>query len=98
MANRYRDMRAHLIHDDDRLQDLDRARKLNAEWSFPSHAAKRSRTWAQRRLAANNDKFRVRSPDGLDKRHPRGPSWHRSMLGGPEWNGINLVRDCADRG
>lgn len=65
-TERYRDMRVHLIHADEELQDLDSSSKLNAEWAFLSHLHKRGRAWAHRWLEANYDGLGVRSTFDLD--------------------------------
>ena len=65
-TERYRDMRIHLIHADEELQDLDSSSKLNAEWEFLSHLYERGRAWADHWLEANFDGLGVRSTFDLD--------------------------------
>lgn len=65
-TERYRDMRVHLIHADEELQDLDSSSKLNAEWNFLTRLHERGRAWAQRWLEANYDALGVRSTFDLD--------------------------------
>ncbi len=65
-TQRYRDMRVHLIHADEELQDLDASSKLNAEWTFLSHLKQRGRAWAHQWLEANYDGIGVRSTFDLD--------------------------------
>jgi NTE family protein len=65
-AERYRDMRIHLIHADEELQDLDASSKLNTEWKFISHLHQRGRAWAHQWLEANYDGLGVRSTFDLD--------------------------------
>lgn len=65
-TERYRDMRVHLIHADEELQELDSSSKLNAEWEFISHLHLRGRAWADRWLEANYDGLGVRSTFDLD--------------------------------
>lgn len=65
-TERYRDMRVHLIHADEELQDLDSSSKLNAEWEFLSHLHKHGRAWAHRWLEANYEGIGVRSTFDLD--------------------------------
>jgi NTE family protein len=65
-TERYRDMRVHLIHTDEELQDLDASSKLNAEWTFLSHLQQRGRTWAHQWLEANYDRIGARSTFDLD--------------------------------
>ncbi len=65
-TERYRDMRVHLIHADEELQDLDSSSKLNAEWTFLTSLHERGRAWAQRWLEANYDGLGVRSTFDLD--------------------------------
>jgi NTE family protein len=50
---RYRDMRIHLIHTDEELQDLEASSKLNAEWSYLTYLHERGRAWASAWLDAN---------------------------------------------
>lgn len=65
-TERYRDMRVHLIHADEELQDLDASSKLNAEWTFLSHLQQRGRGWAHHWLEANFGDLGVRSTFDLD--------------------------------
>ncbi len=65
-TEKYRDMRVHLIHADEELQELDASSKLNAEWEFLSHLHERGRAWADRWLEANFDGIGVRSTFDLD--------------------------------
>jgi NTE family protein len=65
-TERYRDMRIHLIHADEELQDLDSSSKLNAEWKFLTHLHERGRAWAERWLEANYDGLGVRSTFDID--------------------------------
>jgi NTE family protein len=65
-TERYRDMRIHLIHADEELQDLDSSSKLNAEWKFLTHLHERGRAWAERWLEANYDGLGARSTFDLD--------------------------------
>lgn len=65
-TERYRDMRVHLIHADEELQDLASSSKLNAEWTFLSHLQQRGRAWAHQWLEANYDGIGVRSTFDLD--------------------------------
>ena len=65
-TERYRDMRVHLIHADEELQDLDSSSKLNAEWTFLTRLHERGRAWAQGWLEANYDALGVRSTFDLD--------------------------------
>lgn len=65
-TERYRDMRVHLIHAAEELQDLDSSSKLNAEWTFLTHLHERGRAWAHQWLKANYDGIGVRSTFDLD--------------------------------
>jgi NTE family protein len=65
-TERYRDMRVHLIHADEELQELDASSKLNAEWGFLTHLRDRGRDWARRWLEANYSALGVRSTFDLD--------------------------------
>jgi NTE family protein len=65
-TERYRDMRIHLIHADEELQDLDSSSKLNTEWAFLSHLHQRGRAWANQWLEAHYDSLGVRSTFDLD--------------------------------
>jgi NTE family protein len=65
-TERYRDMRVHMIHADEELQELDSSSKLNAEWTFLTRLHERGRAWAQRWLEANHDGIGVRSTFDLD--------------------------------
>lgn len=65
-TERYRDMRVHLIHAAEELQDLDSSSKLNAEWTFLTHLHERGRAWAHQWLEANYDGIGVRSTFDLD--------------------------------
>jgi NTE family protein len=65
-TERYRDMRVHLIHADEELQDLDSSSKVNTEWEFLGHLHERGRAWAHRWLEENYDGLGVRSTFDLD--------------------------------
>jgi NTE family protein len=52
---RYRDMRIHLIHTDEEVQDLEASSKLNAEWDYLIHLRDRGREWASRWIGQNFD-------------------------------------------
>ncbi len=67
-TERYRDMRIHLIHADEELENLDSSSKLNAEWKFLSHLYERGRAWADRWLDVNYDDLGVRSTFDVDER------------------------------
>jgi NTE family protein len=56
-AERYRDMRVHLIHADEELQAYGASSKLNAEWSYLSLLFDRGRHWASTWLDQNFDRI-----------------------------------------
>lgn len=49
-VERYRDMRVHLIHTDEEIQDLHASSKLNAEWKYLTYLHERGRDWADKWL------------------------------------------------
>lgn len=66
-AERYRDMRIHLIHADEGLQDLDSSSKLNADWTFLRHLYQSGTAWARNWLEANYDEIGARSTLDLNE-------------------------------
>ena len=45
-TERYRDVRVHIIHTADEVQNLEASSKLNAEWEYLTHLFERGRAWA----------------------------------------------------
>jgi NTE family protein len=45
-TERYRDVRVHIIHTADEVQDLEASSKLNAEWEYLTYLFERGRAWA----------------------------------------------------
>lgn len=64
---RYRDMRLHLIHADEEVQDLKASSKLNADWRYLTHLRDRGRAWATGWLEAHYDAVGERSTLDLDE-------------------------------
>jgi NTE family protein len=60
-AERYRDMRLHLIHVHEELKHLDASSKLNAEWEFLLHLREIGRRWADGWLREHFDDLGQRS-------------------------------------
>ena len=60
-VERYRDMRVHLIHTDEEVEELQASSKLNAEWGYLSLLRERGRAWAERWLEAHFDDLGERS-------------------------------------
>ena len=63
---RYRDMRIHLIHAHEEVEQFPASSKLNAEWSYLTHLRDRGREWADGWLARHFDDLGRRSTFDLD--------------------------------
>lgn len=65
-AQRYRDVKLHIIHAAEALKGLDASSKLNAEWAFLQHLFEQGRSWASDWLEVHFEDLGVRSTIDLD--------------------------------
>ena len=61
------DVRIHMIHGEEDVQDLPASSKLNAEWSYLQHLFERGRRWADHWLENHLDDVGVRSSFKLEE-------------------------------
>ena len=65
-TERYRDVRLHIIHTADEVQNLEASSKLNAEWEYLTYLFERGRGWAEAWLNDHFDDLGERSTIDLD--------------------------------
>lgn len=65
-TERYRDVRLHMIHAGEAVDDLEASSKLNAEWAYLTHLFERGRGWAEAWLEAHRQDLGQRSTLDLD--------------------------------